>query len=58
MNTEGIFVEAIPNDHFWSIGLSKEVTMVVKKSSWPDKNRIGKLLSTVKEAIIDNNSDG
>ena len=58
MNTEGIFAESVPNDLFWSTGLSKEVTMVVKKSSWPGKNRMGKLLSTVKEAIFDSNSDG
>ena len=47
MNTEGIFAEAVPNDLFWSTGLSKEVTMVVQKSSWPGKNRMGKLLSAV-----------
>ena len=54
MNTEETFAEAVPNDPFWSTGLSKEVTMKkrVKKSSWPGKNRMGKLLSTVKEAII------
>ena len=58
MNTEGVFVEAVPNDLFWSTGLNKEVTMTVKKSSWPGKNRMGKLLSTVKEIILDNNGDG
>ena len=54
MNTDGVFAEAVPNDLFWSTGLNKDVTMCVKKSSWPGKNRMGKLLSTVKEVIQDN----
>ena len=58
MKTDGLFAEAVPGDLYWSTGLSKTETLVVKKASWPGKNRMGKLLNIVKESIQANTQDG
>ena len=53
INSENVIAEAVPGELFWSTGLNKEITLRVKKASWPGKNRMGKLLSTLREEIQD-----
>ena len=55
MNLDEIFLnlQHVPGELFWSTGLNKEITLCVKKASWPGKNRMRKLLSTIREEIQD-----
>ena len=46
INSENVIAEAVPGELFWSTGLNKEITLCVKKASWPGKNSMEKLLST------------
>ena len=55
--SDSVLAEAVPGDLFWSTGLTKEQCLIVKKSAWPGKNRMGKILSTLKERIIEKNND-
>ena len=55
--SETVIAEAVPGDLFWSTGLTKEQCLVVKKSAWPGKNRMGKILAALKERVIEKNSN-
>ena len=57
IESEGVIAEAVPGDLFWSTGLTKEQCFVVKKSAWPGKNKMGKILTALKETIIEKNNN-
>ena len=45
MNVDKVLAEGVPGDMYWSTGLTKEQSLLVKKSSWP-----GKLLTEIRES--------
>ena len=49
MNADKMIAEGVPGDMYWSTGLTQEQSLLVKKSSWPGKNIMGKLLSDLRE---------
>ena len=57
LNSDTVIAEAVPGDLFWSTGLTKEQCLTVKRGVWPGKNKMGKLLVTLKESIIEKNND-
>ena len=55
--SSGVIAEVVPGDLFWSTGLTKDQCNVVKKSAWPGKNKMGRILSALKEIIIEKNNN-
>ena len=53
LNSQSVLAEAVPGELFWATGLSKDVTMCVKKASWPGKNKMGKILAKLKEELLE-----
>ena len=53
LNSENVIAEAVPGELFWATGLHKQNSLCVKKASWPGKNKMGKLLSIIKEEIFE-----
>ena len=50
---QNVIAEAVQGELFWYTGLHKDITLCVKKASWPWKNRMGNLLSVLKGEIQD-----
>ena len=50
LNADKVIAESVRGDMYWSTGLTEEQSLLVKKSSWPGKNIMGKLLSDLKES--------
>ena len=50
MNADKVLAEGVPGDMYWSTGLTKEQSLLVKKSSWPGKNIMGKVLTEIRES--------
>ena len=46
-----VIAEAVPGDFFWSAGLHKDDILVVKKNSWPGRNKMGKILTELRSKI-------
>ena len=57
LNSDTVIAEAVPGDLFLSTELTKEQCLTVKRGVWPGKNKMGKLLVTLKESIIEKNND-
>ena len=51
-----VLVEAAQGDMYWSSGLDKEQVLRVKKTSWPGKNQMGKLLTDLWTKLIKESS--
>ena len=47
-------IEAVPGDYFWGSGLDKDKTKKIKKEALPGKNRLGAMLSRIRESIRSN----
>ena len=50
MSADKVIAEGVPGELYWSTGLTQEQSLMVKKSSWPGKNIMGKLLSELRES--------
>ena len=37
MNADKVLAKGVPGDMYWSTGLTKEQSLLVKKSSWPGR---------------------
>ena len=55
LSSHNVIAEAVPGDLFWSTGLNKTQCLSVKKSSWPGKNNMGKLLTKLRDNLLDAN---
>ena len=52
ITSHSVIAEAVPGDIFWSTGLNKEECLCVKKNHWPGQNRMGKLLSAIRDQLL------
>ena len=53
LSTEGVrLVEAVPGDSFWGSALNKQQTLSVKREKWLGKNRLGGMLSRIRDQMI------
>ena len=52
-----MLAEAVRGDYFWLTGLDKELLMLTKKKNWPGKNVMGKMLTEVRESLLQVRND-
>jgi len=53
-----LLAEANPRDRIWGIGLSAKVAAVTPRGEWPGKNRLGKVLMRVRDALAAEGAEG
>lgn len=51
LDSQGLLVEAVPGDRFWSSGLDRQAVRSVSKSQWPGANRLGLLLGELRQDL-------
>ena len=49
LSSDKILAECVPGEMFWATGLSTDVSLNVKKSSWPGRNIMGRILSDLRD---------